>query len=130
MLCADVAITTQRDVVAIESYDAVKYEVSWLYLCEDGETDAQLMDGCEVCLIAHVNDEGTHAVALEGEGDGMPLVDESYHLGEEYGIGDGASMMALGYRHRVKPEAFLYYLFEQSRIVGLEGSWFLGEAMS
>lgn len=121
MLCADVAITTQRDVVAIESYDAMKDEMSWLYLCEDGETDTQLMDSSEVCLIAHVDNEGTHAVALQWKGDGMPLVDESYHLGEEYGVGDGASMMALGYRHRVKPEAFLYYLFEQRRIVGLEG---------
>lgn len=122
MLCADVTVATQRDVVAIEGYDAMKHEVSWLYLCEDRETDAQLMDGCEVCLIAHVDDEGTHAVALEGEGDGVTFVDETYYLGEEYGIGDGASMMALGYRHRVKAQTFFYDLFEQRSIVGLEGS--------
>lgn len=74
---AKIAIAHHRDEPVISQVDdAMKDEMPRENLCQHGIANMQLVEGVKRHLVAHVLQERSHAIALDGHGDGVTIGDE------------------------------------------------------
>ncbi len=87
MLCAYVAVAPQCNGIGMDSDDAMEYIAAGSHLGQHRVAHADHAGTGEQSFIAAVLEEGTHAEAPQGQGNGVALIDEADDLGQQFGIG-------------------------------------------
>ena len=78
-----VAVASQRDLVAVDSHDAVEDIFVWRDFSKHGVAYRRFRTTAQQGFVALMAEEGAHTVAFQGQSDGLSHIDVSYHLGEE-----------------------------------------------